>query len=242
MTEHTHINTTEGPMTAVVARPRRASRGAVVVLMEAFGVNDHITDVASRFAAAGYTAVAPDLYHRQGPLRSAADDDLPAAMGLFSTLTTRTLGDDLAAALASTRALAPDGPLAVVGFCLGGYAAVLAGIRGTPDVVVGFYGAGLSIARDGSPLTPLAGDFADLTCPVHLFYGADDPVIPPAEIAATEAALETAGVDHAITVYPEAGHGFFCDARPAYAPGPATDAWTDVLAALDTAATAGATA
>jgi len=242
MDEQTQITTTDGAMTALVARPTSETRGAVVVVMEAFGLNAHIADVAARFAAEGYAALAPDLYHRQGALRVAAYDDLPEAMGLFSSLDTASLGDDLAATVAAARELASGGPVAVVGFCLGGYAAVLAGIRSSPDVVAGFYGAGMSMPRDGSPLEPLAAGFREIGCPVYLFYGADDPVIPPDEIAATEAALTAAGVTHEVTVYPGAGHGFFCDARTSYTPEAAADAWAKVLAALAAAKPAEATA
>lgn len=227
------IPTPDGPMSALVQRPDATPLGTVVVLMEAFGVNAHIRDLLGRFADAGYIALAPDLYHRQGRLRWAAYDDLPMAMSLFSGLTTAALADDLAATVRAAHELGPAGaPVSVIGFCLGGYAAVLAALRAAPDVVIGFYGAGLSIPRDGSPLDPLAEQFSALACSVHLFYGADDPVIPEAEVASTKRALTKAGIGHTVTVYPGAGHGFFCDARASYVAAAADDAWPRVLDAI----------
>lgn len=232
MSELIDIDVQDGAMTTVLARPDGAPRGAVVVLMEAFGVNDHIAEVATRFAAEGYLALAPDLYHRSGRLLTAAYDDLGTAMELFGALETERMASDLCAALRTARQRVPGAPVTVVGFCLGGYASVLAAVVDRPDLVAGFYGAGLSKPREGSPLTPLADRFDAISCPVLLFYGAEDPVIPPTEIEATEQALTSADVEHSITVYRGAGHGFFCDARPSYVGDAAGDAWTKLLDAL----------
>ena len=60
------LQTPDGAMDVYEAKPDGEARGAVIVIQEAFGVNDHIQDVTRRFAAAGYYAVAPALFHRAG--------------------------------------------------------------------------------------------------------------------------------------------------------------------------------
>src|SRR6185295_17865971 len=72
------IQTPDGPMKAQLAKPDGAGpHPAVLVIMEAFGLNGHIKDVAQRIAAEGYVTLAPDVYHRSGELKVAAYDDLP---------------------------------------------------------------------------------------------------------------------------------------------------------------------
>ncbi len=66
-TQWISLDTADGPMRVYVAHPAASPARAVVVLQEAFGVNDHIQDVTRRFADRGYLAVAPDLFHRTGP-------------------------------------------------------------------------------------------------------------------------------------------------------------------------------
>lgn len=224
------IETPDGPMMLLAARPEHTTRGAVIVLMEAFGVNAHIQSVCQRFASLGYTAIAPDLYHRSGQLITGPYDDPGQVMPLFAELTTDGMASDLGATFDH---LAADGiasgDVGVIGFCLGGYGAVLAACRRSPGAVAGFYGAGVSLRRDGSPLDPLAAEFPSIDCPVQLFYGAEDPVIPTEEVERTRDALRSAGADAEVHVYDGAGHGFFCDERAAYRPDAATDAWERVI-------------
>lgn len=231
------ISTADGDMWVHENVPTGERAAAVVVLMEAFGVNHHIRNVCERFAAHGYVAVAPDLYHRSGRFLQGTYDDPASVMGHFSTLTTDGLAADVTATLEDLGREHGIGParVGVIGFCLGGYAAVLAASRAEPGVVAGFYGAGLSIQRSGSPLDPLAPAFDRIRCPTHLFYGADDPVIPAEEVEATRSALAQHGVDATVTVYPSAGHGFFCDERPAYVAAAADDAWEHVTTAFASA-------
>jgi carboxymethylenebutenolidase len=231
------IETADGPMAAYVAEPAQPDGRAVLVLMEAFGVNDHIRSVCDRFAAAGMVALAPDLYHRRGRMLTGRYDAMGDVMAHFAHLTTDGLATDVSAGLAELRSRGDvrRESVGVIGFCLGGYTAVLAALRSDPAAVAGFYGAGLAIGREGSPLDQIADEADQIRCPVLLCYGADDPVIPPAEIDAVRQALDGAGVDHEIVVYPGAGHGFFCDARAAYVAESAADAWAKVTRLFDRA-------
>lgn len=206
----------------------------MVVLMEAFGVNEHIRDVCRRFADLGHFAIAPDLYHRAGRYVTGPYDDPSVVMGYFAELTTSKMSDDITAtmdAVVSEYGIEHE-RTAVIGFCLGGYGAVLAATRSEPAIVAGFYGAGLCIPRESSPLDPLSTEFNRIECPVFLFYGADDPVIPRAEVEQTREALAAAGVSATVEVYVGAGHGFFCDERLSYSAEAADDAWHRVTAAF----------
>src|SRR6266852_4891071 len=91
------IDTRDGPMDLYEARPDGA-RGAVIVIQEAFGVNDHIEDVTRRVAKAGYHAVAPHIFHRAGG-GTAPYDDFSKVMPLFAGLTDDGLLVDVDATL-----------------------------------------------------------------------------------------------------------------------------------------------
>ena len=221
-----------------VARPPGQPAGALVLLQEAFGVNHHIRDVAHRFAAEGYLVAAPHLFHRQ-PVQSFDYADLPAAKQALGRLLVSEVVSDIRAAASWLGS--PDGapgvPVGTVGFCFGGRASFLAAtaIDGL-FASVAFYGAG--IAPEGDAEAPVHR--ADrISCPVLALYGGKDQMIPPDEVERVEAALTAAGMPHQVHVYPEADHGFFCDARPAvYDEASATDAWRRTLAFLAEAAAA----
>jgi carboxymethylenebutenolidase len=80
-------------------------------------------------------------------------------------------------------------------------------------------------ARPGVGLTPIIDRFGSIRCPVLLVYGGQDKGIPPEDIAAVQARLASLGKAHEVEVYPEGGHGFFCEDRPAYHSGSAEAAW-----------------
>lgn len=106
-----------------------------------------------------------------------------------------------------------------VGFCMGGgLSALLACEEPHLDAAVVFYGP-----------SPEAERAASIGCPLRGFYGHDDPRIVGG-LPAFEQALQAAGVDHELRVYPETGHAFFNDTRPSYRPEAARDAWGRTLA------------
>lgn len=211
MSEWTTIPTASGPMRAYVARPEGAADRAVVVLQEAFGVNEHIQDVAERFAQRGYLAVAPDLFHRNG-LGTLAYEQHAEAMPLIGAIGPDAITEDVAAVLAHLRVeegVAAD-RAAVVGFCFGGRAAFTAAatIPGLAASVV-FYGPGIAAGPHAVLDRAKAVD-----APMLLHVGSEDPTIPAEQVAAIDAELRSAGVDFAQHVYDGAGHAFACDARP----------------------------
>jgi len=188
-----------------------ASR-AVVVIQEAFGVNDHIRDVADRFADEGYLAVAPQLFHRDGS-PEVPYDDFASAMPLMANLNKEGITNDLNATtdfLATLGFHAPN--IAIVGYCMGGTVSFYAATLGTVGVAASFYGGGLETGRFGFP--PLIELAPELKCPWIGLYGDLDGSIPVEQVEALRAATDAVAFATEIVRYPDAEHGFHCDMRP----------------------------
>lgn len=202
---------------------------AVIVIQEAFGVNDHIRDVADRFAAEGYLAVAPQLFHRDGS-PEVAYDDLASAMPLMADLNQQGITNDLQA---TTDFLATLGfharNIAIVGYCMGGTVAFYAATLGHVGAAASFYGGGVAVGRFGfAPLIELA---AELRCPWLGLYGDLDASIPVEQVEALREATLAGVFPTEIVRYPEGQHGFHCDMRPDnYNEAAATDAHARTLA------------
>jgi carboxymethylenebutenolidase len=226
------LDTPDGPMDAHVARPDApAPHAAVVVIQEAFGVNDHIRDVCRRFAEAGYLAVAPEIFHRAGRGVTVSYDDVPSAMARIAALTNGGIERDVSAALAYARGR-PDvapGAVGLVGFCVGGFAAFLGACRCAPAATVSFYGGGIARARPGFQLRPLIGEHGGIGAPILCVFGGEDKGIPPEDVETIRRALDTRPVPHDVIVYPGAPHAFFNDLRAAHHAEAARDAWSRTL-------------
>lgn len=202
------------------------------MIQEAFGVSEHIVDVCRRFAAVGWVAVAPHLFHRSGD--PVVDyDDLATAMPLMTKLRATEIDEDVDAALAALAAagIAPDRS-AIVGFCMGGTVSFQTAVRHELGAAVTFYGGGVAAGRFGYPAmvdvaeqlrTPWLGLFGDL-----------DASIPVQDVEALRCAADRAPVDTSVVRYPDAQHGFHCDDRPAvFNPDAARDAWRRTLEWFD---------
>ncbi|WP_370181782.1 dienelactone hydrolase family protein [Rhodococcus wratislaviensis] len=214
------------PLTSIT--PEGPVRGGVVVIQEAFGVTGHIVDVCRRFAAAGYHAVAPHLFHRSGdPVLEY--DDMKSAMSLIGELTAAHIGEDVDGAVAALSAASIDRRnTAIVGFCMGGTVALHTATRLDLGAAVSFYGGGVAKGRFGYPSQlDVAGQ---LGTPWLGLFGDRDKGIPTAEVEELRAAVAHAPVDTEIVRYAEAEHGFHCDDRPAvYNEAAARDGWARTL-------------
>ncbi|MGA2521372.1 MAG: dienelactone hydrolase family protein [Acidimicrobiales bacterium] len=207
--------------------PEGTPRGAVVVIQEAFGVTGHIEDVTRRFAAEGYRAVAPHLFHRTGdPVLGYGDFSqiMPhmsalSAEGIFADLdaTTAHLGD---AGFEFRRT-------GIVGFCMGGTVAFMASARRPFGAGVTFYGGGVTEGRFGLP--SLVEAAPELQAPWLGLFGDKDQGIPVEQVEELRGAAAKAGVETEIVRYAEAEHGFHCDARDSYHEASARDAWDRTL-------------
>ncbi|SNQ50951.1 Dienelactone hydrolase-like enzyme [Frankia canadensis] len=226
------LPTADGPAPATLVEPSGPARGGVVVLHEALGLTEHMRSLCTRFAQAGWRAIAPGLYHRVGSPVFTPDDIEPAGKAA-ETVTGTEMLDDIDAALA---VLADDGTAldrcAVVGFCLGGAAAFHAAVDRPFGAAVTFYGAGIRTRRFGEPPQLELAD--QLQTPWLGIYGERDPSIPGADIDALHAAAARASVPVEVVRYPGAGHAFHDDTRPdTYCPTAARDAWSRTLTWFD---------
>jgi carboxymethylenebutenolidase len=227
------LDTADGAMDCFEVTPEGTPRGAVIVVQEAFGVNDHIRDVTRRFAAAGHHAIAPALFHRAGG-GTADYGDFAAVIPLFEGVTDDGILADVDATLEHLHGAGfADGAIGIVGFCFGGRVTFLAAARRAIGAGVGFYGGG--IANKGAlPFEALIGESSTLRTPWLGLFGDEDGSIPVADVEALREALRSAPVATDIVRYPGAQHGFHCDARPEnYDAGASADAWARTLAWLD---------
>jgi carboxymethylenebutenolidase len=219
-----------------LAAPRTFRRTPIVlVVQEIFGVHEHIRDVCRRLAHAGYCAIAPELFFRQGdPSRMASAAEI--VQTLVPRVTDAQVLSDLDAALAFGRANGgDDSRLAITGFCWGGRIAWLYAAH-QPEVkaAVAWYGRLTGAASPATPLHPY-----DVATRIHgpvlgLYGGADQgiPVDTVDEMKRRLAQGSAAARASEFVVYPDAPHAFHADYRPTYRKEAAQDAWTRALAWL----------
>ena len=222
------ISTADGTMSAFLARPTAVGRyPAVLVLMEAFGLNGHIKDVATRIAAEGYVTLAPDVYYREAN-SVVGYDQLPEAIRLMSGLRDDAIVSDVKAAIAHAQKLpfVLGDRIGITGFCMGGRISFLSACT-IPGIkaAVPFYGGGIAGLLDRAP---------GIACPMLLFFGDQDPFIPNQEVAKINATLRDLKKQADVQVYPGAPHGFFCNERDSYRADAAGDAWRRLTAFLAT--------
>jgi carboxymethylenebutenolidase len=213
------IEAADGDMGAFLARPDGAGKHpAVLVIIEAFGLNDHIKDVAKRLAAEGYVALAPDMYYRQ-PNAVVGYDQLPEAIRLMTSLQDDKIVADMAAAVSylQSQDFVRGDRIGITGFCMGGRISFLTACKNADiKAAAPFYGGGIGGLLDHAP---------KITCPMLLFFGDQDPFIPNEEVANIQATLSKLHKQAEVKVYAGAPHGFFCNERDSYRPDAAKDAW-----------------
>ncbi|MBS1816856.1 MAG: dienelactone hydrolase family protein [Acidobacteria bacterium] len=229
MTETTlTLPTADGPMRAFRVAPDGDARlPALLVIQEAFGVNNHIRNVCRRVAAHGYVTLAPELFHRTGEGVELGYTDMPQVMPHFSKLTNPGILMDIQTGLAALRADARVDPsrIGVIGFCVGGFSTFLAAEKTDAAVFVAFYGGGILRARPGIALEPLIGDADEIRRPILLMFGGQDQSIPPADVDEIDATLTRLAKVHQTVTLPDGGHGFACDDRAAYHQPSNDEAW-----------------
>lgn len=232
MSQTVSVDSAGSAMNVYESEPDGTARGAVIVIQEAFGVNEHIEDVCRRLSAAGYKAVAPHLFHRSGGT-TIPYDDMQAVMPHMGALSLEGLEADLAATVGHLDDAGFSGDkVGIVGFCMGGSVVVLAAARHAMGAAVTFYGGGVAAGRFGMP--PLAELAPELKTPWLGVFGDADQSIPTDQVEALREAAGKASVPTEVVRYPDAEHGFHCDARDSYHEVSAQDAWKRALAWLDT--------
>lgn len=226
------IKTADGQMPAYRAMPAgKKDLATVLVVQEIFGVHEHIKDVCRRFAKAGYLAVAPELYARQGDASKYTDIPTLIKEVVSKVPDAQVMGDlDATAAWAAGNGGAA-GKLGITGFCWGGritwlYAAHNAKVKaGVP-----WYGRVVGEPGANTPKHPI--DLApQIRQPMLALYGGADPGIPNETIERMMAALKSAGNSRSeLVLYKDAPHAFHADYRPSYRKEAAEDAWKRALA------------
>lgn len=213
-----------------VARPADAGdhHAGVIVLQEIWGVNGHIRDVCDRFARLGYTAAAPDIFHRSEPRFEAPYTDFRGREHA-AKLTPAGVAADLAAVdkylLGLLEASTNEPRVAACGFCMGGRLAFVANALLPLRCAVSFYGGGIASHLE------LA---AKQSGPLMLFWAGRDAHISKDHRRQTADALEAAGKRFTEINVGHAEHGFFCDERLSYDAEAAREAWGMITAFFKT--------
>jgi carboxymethylenebutenolidase len=225
------VQTGNEKMPCHLARP--ASGGpypGLVVVMEAFGLNDNIRNLTDRFAAEGFVAISPNLYFRQ-PNNVVGYDNLPGAIKLMGSLNDDQVVGDQTAAINYLKNMKEVKPrFGTTGFCMGGRVAFLTAVRNSDvNATVPFYGGGMTRAGQPGGKAPI-DDAASLKGPVLAFFGGKDAFIPMAEVDKFRDALNQGGKPAEIVLYADADHGFMCDDRPSHHPQHAKEAFAKTIA------------
>lgn len=198
-------------------------RGAVLVIHENTGLNDHIRTVVGRFAAAGFTAIGLDLLSEEGGTATFAAGEVSGQLGMVAMSAPGRFVQDMQACLDELELRAPGAKLGAVGFCFGG---------GMMWQLIASKDPRLAAAAPFYGTPPTNADFTGSNAAVLAFYGETDTRVNATRDAAT-AALVAAGLTHEIVTEPGVGHAFFNDTRPNFNEAAATDAWARVLAWFD---------
>jgi carboxymethylenebutenolidase len=210
-----------GTSTGYLAVPSSGAGGpGVIVIQEWWGLVPHITALADRFAAAGFVALAPDLFH--GAQATEPDQASRLLMGLAMD----QAGRDIAGAASYLAGRdGASGQVGVVGFCMGGSLALWSATLSDSIVAaVGFYPA-LPWER----MDPHWANYAGKAAVMHCSEGDGTSAAPGIQSAA--AAITSAGGQVTLYDYPGTQHAFFNDDRPeAYSPDAATTAWARTVA------------
>jgi carboxymethylenebutenolidase len=212
-----------------------AGFGTILVVQEIFGVHAHIADMCRRFAKAGYYAIAPDLYFRQGDATKVSDMQALIKDFVSQTPDEQVMGDlDSTVAFAKGEGKADMSKLGITGFCWGGRIAWLYDAHNPAiKAAVAWYGP---LAYKPSPATPKNPPdvVKELHGPVLGLYGGADTGITQDMVEKMRTALKESGNPVAtrseIHVYPDAPHAFNADYRPSYRKEAAEDGWKRCLA------------
>lgn len=205
----------------------------VLVVQEIFGVHEHIKDICRRFAKAGYLAVAPEMYARQGDVSNIPMNQINKIFEIVGKVPDEQVMADLDAAAAWARKNNGADKLAITGFCWGGRIVWLYAAH-NPKLKAGvaWYGRLAPPPPDrANPLQPkhpveLA---KDLKAPVLGLYAGKDTGIPLNTVDDMKKALKDAGKTGDIIVYPNSQHGFHADYRPSYDKESAQDGWKRLI-------------
>jgi carboxymethylenebutenolidase len=211
-------------MAAYVARQGHGGpHPGLLVFQEAFGVNHHIRNVTERFAAEGYVAIAPELFHRTAPGFEGSYTDFDSVRPHVQAVTVETAELDVRSAYewlrSNERVRANE--ISSIGFCMGGRVSFIANGVVALRAAVSFYGGGIAPG--------LLDRASRLQGPSLFIWGGLDKHITPEHRKAVTDALTAQQKSYVNVEFSRADHGFFCDERAAYEPHSARQAWALTL-------------
>jgi carboxymethylenebutenolidase len=218
MGETVHFASSRGEASGYLARPAGSPIAGIVVIQEWWGLVPHIKEVADRFAALGYVALAPDLYHGQSTVEA------EEAHHLMEGLDWGRAAAELSGAVAHLRGAEGVGRVGVVGFCMGGALTLIAAADPAVDAWVSFYGF------------PPAGSarLDEIAAPGLVLFGEHEHAFSVPDARAFVASQQAKGREAELRIYPGAGHGFFNDSRAGvYHESSAHDAWARAVELFD---------
>ena len=205
-------------------------RGAVIVVHEIFGLNPHIREVAARLAQAGFIAIAPDFFTREGTPPKLEGSNFAPVMEFVGKVTDAQIMADIEAGTAFLQKRKDaNGKVGIVGFCWGGRVSMLSAANVSElKAAVAFYGRITGTPNDNQPKNPL--DLAaKITVPLMGHFGEKDGGIPVADVDKLRAALKEGKRPAELFVYDGAGHAFHNDTRESYRKEAAELAWKRTL-------------
>jgi carboxymethylenebutenolidase len=184
-------------------------RPGLIVLQEAFGVNEHIRDVTERFGRQGFVAIAPELYHRTAPGFEGDYNNFETVRPHATAMKRETVDTDLRATYDWLQAqdFVKTNEISCVGYCMGGRVAFGANAILPLHAAVSYYGSNVQEGLDRVD---------SLHAPQLFFWGEKDKHIPPEQRTTVINALKQANKTYTNVEFSDADHGFFCDMRPAF--------------------------
>ena len=221
---------------AYMARPHEAGNyPGIVVIQEAFGLVDHICDLARRFANIGYNACAPALYWRRGAPKD--PDVMETVFPVMFGLPDNEALQDLNAAADHLNAMpGATGKVGAIGFCSGGRHTLLFACNSNKvNAAIDCWGGFIHRATPDAETTPARPKapldmVGQLHCPLFGVFGEEDQNPPVALEAELKKRAQAAGKDVTTKIYKNAGHAFLADYRPSYREAAAQELWNDATA------------
>lgn len=225
------VPTADGKMPAYAARPAKPGKYPVIlVVQEIFGVHEHIKDMCRRFAKAGYYAIAPEMFARQGDVSNMTDIGTIMSQVVAKVPDAQVCADlDATVAFARASRHAHAGKLGLVGYCWGGRTAWLYALHNPKlTAAVAYYGL---LEGSTSPIKPRDPvDFAaEIKVPVLGLYAGKDAYVKPETVVKMREGVARSGSGSEIVMFPGVDHGFNADYRPTYDKVAATYAWNLTL-------------
>ena len=237
------IDTGAGKMDTFICHPdANGPHPAVIIYMDAPAIREELRDMARRMGTAGYYVALPNLYYREGREGSygfdytrVKDDEqhLTRMFGLMSSLSNEMIVNDTQFLIETIRKdpAAAAGPIGCTGYCMSGQFVAAVGAAYPDDfaAIASYYGVGILTDKEDSPHL----NASKIRAEFYMAFAAEDPYVPQEVLGALDAAMEAAGVNYRIEIYPGTEHGFAFPERPAYNKAAGERHWERMLELFD---------